>query len=168
MKASETSEITIISSYSPINKRQTSLEFRQDLWKSNFTKFRSQISFRYVCVFKEVCKPLFHFYFAKSCFVNIITGCGLISRASLEEDHFSISQEARIAFGYTSSNSYASLVPSKLPACFIYERTADVWTNCFITFSTRWKFFFSRDLRWAWTIGIWSTLALLNLIRQIY
>ena len=123
MKASETSEITIISSYSPINKRQTSLEFRQDLWKSNFTKFRSQISFRYVCVFKEVCKPLFHFYFAKSCFVNIITGCGLISRASLKEDHFSISQEARIAFGYTSSNSYASFVPSKLPACFISRWT---------------------------------------------
>ena len=56
-------------------------------------------------------------------------------------------QEARVARGYTSSNSYASFVLSKLPACFISRWThADVWTNCFITFSTRWKIFFSRDL----------------------
>ena len=48
---------------------------------------------------------------------------------------------------YASSNSYASFVLSKLPACFISRWThANVWTNCFITFSTRWKIFFSRDL----------------------
>ena len=50
-------------------------------------------------------------------------------------------------FSYASSNSYASFVLSKIPACFISRWThADVWTNCFITFSTRWKIFFSRDL----------------------
>ena len=29
-------------------------------------------------------------------------------------------------------------------ASYLDENTADVRTNCFITFSTRWKFFFSR------------------------
>ena len=42
----------------------------------------------------------------------------------------------------------------------------------FITFSTRWKFFFSRRIclltSWANTIGIWSMLTRLNLITQIY
>ena len=42
-----------------------------------------------------------------------------------------IFQEARVALGYASSNSYASFVHSKLPACFISRWThADVWTNC--------------------------------------
>ena len=40
------------------------------------------------------------------------------------------------------------------------------------TFSTRWKIFFPRGIclltSWACTIGIWSTLAQLNLSRQIY
>ena len=31
-------------------------------------------------------------------------------------------------------------------ASYLDECTADVWTNYFITFSTRWNFFFSRDL----------------------
>ena len=40
-------------------------------------------------------------------------------------------QEARVALGYASSNSYASLVLSKLPAYFISQWThADAWTNC--------------------------------------
>ena len=58
---------------------------------------------------------------------------------------------------------YASFVLSKLPKCFIPRWThADVWANCFITFSTRWKIF-SRGIclltPWACAIGIWSTLA---------
>ena len=56
-------------------------------------------------------------------------------------------------------------------ASYLNERIADVGTNCFITFSTRRKIF-SRGIcsvtSWACTIGIWSTLAHLNLIRQIY
>ena len=53
---------------------------------------------------------------------------------------------------------------SKLPsASYLDEPTADVWTNCFITFSTQWKIFFSRGIcllmSWVCTIGIWSTLA---------
>ena len=55
-----------------------------------------------------------------------------------------------------------SCSPSFPSASYLDERTADVWSNCSITFSTRWKIFFSRDLFadvWAWTIGIWSTLA---------
>ena len=51
-------------------------------------------------------------------------------------------------------------------ASYFDERTADVWSNCFITFSTRWKIF-SLDVT-SVHIGIWSTLAQLNLIRQIY
>ena len=40
-------------------------------------------------------------------------------------------QEARIALGYASSNSYTSFVLSKLSACFISQWThADVWTSC--------------------------------------
>ena len=46
-----------------------------------------------------------------------------------------------------------------------------LWTNCFITFSTRWKIF-SRGICLLTScpckIGIWSTLAQFNLIRQIY
>ena len=45
--------------------------------------------------------------------------------------NISKTQEARVALGYASSNSYASFVLSKLPACFISRWThADVWTNC--------------------------------------
>ena len=48
--------------------------------------------------------------------------------------------------------------------------TSSVWTNCVITFLTRWKIFFSERIclltSWACTIGIWSTLAQLNLVRQ--
>ena len=40
-------------------------------------------------------------------------------------------QEAKVALGYASNNSYASFVLSKLPACFISRWTqADAWTNC--------------------------------------
>ena len=40
-------------------------------------------------------------------------------------------EEARVAWGVASSNSYASFVLSKLPACFISQwMLADVWTNC--------------------------------------
>ena len=47
-------------------------------------------------------------------------------------------QEARVALGCASCNSYASLVLSKLPACWISRHThADAWTNCFITLSKR-------------------------------
>ena len=46
-----------------------------------------------------------------------------------------------------------------------------LWTNCFITFSTRWKIF-SQGICLLTScpckIGIWSTLAQFNLIRQIY
>ena len=46
-----------------------------------------------------------------------------------------------------------------------------LWTNCLITFSTRWKIF-SRGICLLTScpckIGIWSTLAQFNLIRQIY
>ena len=44
-------------------------------------------------------------------------------------------QEARVSLGYTSSNSYLSLVFSKLPACIhnsIYMQLK-AWTNSFIT-----------------------------------
>ena len=40
----------------------------------------------------------------------------------------------------------SSKLPNFLGASYLDERSADVWTNCFITFSTRWKIFFSRDL----------------------
>ena len=40
-------------------------------------------------------------------------------------------QEARVAWGVAESNSYASFVLSKLPACFKSQWThADVCTNC--------------------------------------
>ena len=46
-------------------------------------------------------------------------------------------QEARIALGYASSNSYASFVLSKLPTCFISWWThADVWINCYRHYNT--------------------------------
>ena len=61
--------------------------------------------------------------------------------------------------------------PNFPSASYLDERTDDVWTNCFITFSTRWEIFFSRDL-FADVMsvhkGIWSTLGQLTLIRQIY
>ena len=56
-------------------------------------------------------------------------------------------QEAGVARGVAESNSYASFLLFKLPSApYLDERTPDIWTNCFITFSTRWKIFFSRDL----------------------
>ena len=68
--------------------------------------------------------------------------------------------------------THLSCSPNFLRASYLDERTVDVWTNCLITFSTRWKIFFSRGIclltSWACTIGIWSTLAQLNLIWQIY
>ena len=61
--------------------------------------------------------------------------------------------------------------PNFPSASYLDERTADVWTNCFITFQPEGKFF-SRGIclltSWACAIGIWSTLAQLNLIRQSY
>ena len=40
-------------------------------------------------------------------------------------------KEARVVLGYYSSNSYASLVLSKLPACLISPHThADARTTC--------------------------------------
>ena len=40
-------------------------------------------------------------------------------------------KEARVALGYTLSNSYTSFMFSKLPVCFISQWThADIWINC--------------------------------------
>ena len=46
---------------------------------------------------------------------------------------FESTQEARVALGCASCNSYASFVVSKLPACSICRHThAGAWTNCYI------------------------------------
>ena len=66
-----------------------------------------------------------------------------------------------------------SQVLSKLPKCFISRWTHRWRMNqlFYNIFNPMENFFFSRDLfatSWACTIGIWSTLAQLNLITQIY
>ena len=38
--------------------------------------------------------------------------------------------------------THLSCSPNFPRASYLDERTADVWTNCFVTFSTRWKIFF--------------------------
>ena len=56
--------------------------------------------------------------------------------------------------------THLSCSPNFSRASYLDERTDDVWTNCFITFSTRWKNFFRGiclRMSWACTIGIWST-----------
>ena len=42
--------------------------------------------------------------------------------------------------------THLSCSPNFPRASYLNERTDDVWTNCFIIFSTPWKIFFSRDL----------------------
>ena len=74
---------------------------------------------------------------------------------------------------YASSNSYASFVLSKLPAC-LKSRWTYSWrmNQLFYNIVNPMENFFSRGIclltSWACTIGIWSTLAQLNLITQIY
>ena len=67
-------------------------------------------------------------------------------------------QEARVALGYASSNSYTSFVLSKLPVCFIYRWTHSwhmnqLFYNIFIFIK-----FFSQVIcllmSWVCTIGI--------------
>ena len=82
-------------------------------------------------------------------------------------------QEARVTLGYASSNPYASFVLSKLPACFI-SRWTHSWrmNQLFDNIFNPMENLFSRGIclltSWACTIGIWSTLAQLNLMWQIY
>ena len=56
-------------------------------------------------------------------------------------------QEARVALGYASSNSYASFVLSKLPACFI-SRWTHSWrmNQLFYNIFNPMEKFFSRDM----------------------
>ena len=80
--------------------------------------------------------------------------------------------EARGKFG-EHERCVLECSPNFPSASYLDEHTADVWTNCFITFSTRWKIFSLEGFvcwqwQWACTIGIWSTLAQLNLFIQIY
>ena len=56
-----------------------------------------------------------------------------------------LKQEARGKFGeHERWKERKSL--NFLRASYLDERIANVWTNCFTTFSTRWKIFFSRDM----------------------
>ena len=67
--------------------------------------------------------------------------------------------------------THLSCSPNFSRASYLDERTDDVWNNCFITFSTRWKIFFPRNL-FADVTSVHNRnmkhLAQLNLIRQIY
>ena len=58
-----------------------------------------------------------------------------------------IHQRVFIKIGSRQEVWRAQKMLSKLPKCFIYWWTHSwLWTNCFITFSTWWRIFFSRDL----------------------
>ena len=108
------------------------------------------------------CEKVNHWFIRKRAFIEIWSSRGVWRARKMHKSGSRRSQEQLLLLECS---------PNFPSASYLDERTDDVWTNCFITFSTRWEIFFSRDL-FADVMsvhkGIWSTLGQLNLIRQIY
>ena len=69
----------------------------------------------------------------RACFISLLYTLMTSANTSLEKKIFLRVENVikELVLGYASSNSYASFVLSKLPACFISRWThVDIWTNC--------------------------------------